>query len=254
MKLRGLGSLDGFDDVVDDGRVLVVERLAGAERADELVVVLGGDGDHVDARGDGELDGEGADGRAGAVDDESLAGLSRGQGRVLEAHEALLAGAVEARGGGVDGQGQDDGLAVAGAFGDLGGDGSRSRRVELESTVLGVLGCNAGGVAEDAVALGEVLHVRTDFGDLAGDVAADDDGPLLDEEAGVLDLPVDGVDGDGVVLDDDLVGAGLGHLGAVDAELLVLAIEVGCLVGHGGGCCEVLICWCWFCFASDCLV
>jgi len=223
-EVAGLGGLDGLDDVVDHGRVFVVESLAGAERAAELVVVLGGHGDHVDARCDGELDSEGANGGAGTVNNEGLAGLGGSQGGILKTHEALLAGAVETCGGGVDGQGEDDGFVVAGALGDLGSDGSRSGGVELEGSVLGVLGSQAGGVAKDTVALGQVLHIRANFDNFAGNVAADDHWPGLDEQAGVLDLPVDGVDSDGVVLNDNLGGAGLGHVSTVDAELLVLAI------------------------------
>lgn len=40
-----------------------------------------------------------------------------------------------------------------------------------------------------------------------------------------LDLPVDGVHGHGVVFNDDFVSSGLWHLGGVDTEFLLLAVE-----------------------------
>ena len=202
--------------------------------------MLGGYCNHVRARGDGELDGEGTDGRAGAVDDEGLAGLRRGGRGVLQTQEALLARAVETCGGGVDGEGKNDSLAVAGALGDLCSDGSRGGGVELESSVLGVLSDQGSAVAKDTVTFGKMLHVASNLDDLAGNVAADDNWPVLDEHARVLDLPVDWVDSNSVVLDDDLVGGGIGHVRIGDAELLVLAIEVCCLVGHCGWWCRVL--------------
>lgn len=227
-----LGGFDGFGDVIDDGGGFVVERLAGAEGAAEGVVALRCHSDHVDARCHGELDGEGADGGAGAVDDKGFAALSRRQGRVLQAHEAVGAGAVETCGCGVEGQGKNGGFAVTGAVGNLRGDGGGGGGIELVSTVFGVLGGKAGAVAEDAVSLLEVLHVAADFDNITSYVAAKDDGPLLDEHAAVLDLPVDRVDGDGVVLDNDLVGIGFGVLGICDTEGLALAVKVCCLVGH----------------------
>jgi hypothetical protein len=227
--LRGL---DGLGDVVYHGRVLVVESLAGTERFAEVVVLLGGDGDHVDSGCHGELDDKGTDGGAGAVDNKGLAALGGSESGILEAHEALVTSTVETSGSSVECERENGRLAVASAVGNLCGDGCRAGSVELEATVPGVLGAQTDGVAHDTIALLEVLHAAADFDDLAGDVAAEDNGPVLDENAIVLDLPIDWVDGNRVVLDDNLSVIGLRNFGAGDTEFNALSVKVRCLVRH----------------------
>jgi hypothetical protein len=231
-EVAGLRGLDGLGDVVHDRRVLVVEGLTSTERFTEVVVLLGGDCNHVDSGCHGELDDKGTNGGAGAVDNKGLAALGGSESGILEAHEPLVTSAVEASGSSVECERKNGRLAEASAVGNLCGDGCRACSVELEATVLGVLGAQTNGVAHDTVTLLEVLHAAADFDNLAGDIAAKDNGPVLDEDAIVLDLPVDWVDGNRVVLDDDLSVVGLGYFGAVDAEGLALAVKVCCLVRH----------------------
>ena len=74
------------------------------------------------------------------------------------------------------------------------------------------------------------LDLIPSLDDFAGDVAAQDRRPLLDEDTVVLDLPIHGVDGGSEDAHDQVLGAGLGHVGCGDTERLVGAVEPGGLV------------------------
>lgn len=220
--------------------------------------------DDFGARGGRELGCEGADGGATAPDYEGLVGWGGVEGWEGEAETfAFGRGGAEADQRGVDCEREDGALGVGDGGGEVGGGLRGDAGEVLEAAVLRVAGCEAGAVTlyiglafrggfpyfvwnrmkvcskgerkeenirSHPIPLLKPLDITPRLDDFAGDIAAQDRRPLLHEDAIVLDLPVHGVDGGGEDAHDQVVGAGLRHVGCGDTERLGGAVEPGGLV------------------------
>ena len=219
--------LGRIDDMIDDLAVLICKRGFRPEFVHHVVVVGARDGEDGEAERVRDLHGRGADGRGAAPDEEAAALLVR-------ARAGDIHGGEDADASSGDGHRQEGAFLERDGLGEQGGGVLVQERVFLEGAVVGVVVGDDAREAGDSVALLELGDALTDGFDSASDVAAEDGGVFLDEVPGVLDLVVDRVGGQGVVLDEELVGLGLGDRALLDGDGALELGEDSGSVGHGG--------------------